>query len=624
MMPNPSVCAAAGLLLACGAAWAAAPVQVNPPYPRIANCYGAGLGWRSWEQGAEYWSKLDLFIGGSYDLHYDWDNARWDGVLKAVEENVARLREANPTALVLPYVDVIEGPDNPAVPERWWDLREGERWSGWPGYYRINMNLPEVLQFNLDKVRQEVLGRDFFDGVFYDCWHPDPWLVPRTAALREGQVVVMLNDWNLPAEGFESLNGCLAEDELNRVIEGKVDFEDFLGRYLRWCLESRRPVVTTIVCHPRGIDMDAWRWAKVSWRERQGLRQAFERSDMQTMRFGLATTLMGDGYFAYDCGNMGRGDWWWYPEYDAPLGRPKGPASRRADGTWQREYDGGLVVVNGTSYDAVVELDATHRDVSTGRVRTRFTLPMFDGRILLPTDAPATPGEDVAPRLTIGPPQMLRVVKLDDGVTVVQCPGGLELRFEQTGALRDILFGGRVVMTGGWPAAASPPWRPFKIEDAAAAEPSATLDEVRLRFEGAMVEGAQRVEFAETCLVRADNSFTLHFDFSAATDLNLRLWRHYFFLPVRAYAGATARTDGGSITLPEELGEESLLPGARRFEIEGRDLVITVDSSVPLSLIDHRRWGTPDYLLAGYPVSGRVKRGTTWSVDIAVAVRAPM
>lgn len=153
-------------------------------------------------------------------------------------------------------------------------------------------------------------------------------------------------------------------------------------------------------------------------------------------------------------------------------------------------------------------------------------------------------------------------------------------------------------------------WKPFRL--------SGLCGESAFRF------CSQRVEFAETCLVRPDNSFTLHFDFSAATDLNLRLWRHYFFLPVRAYAGATARTDGGSITLPAELGEESLLPGSRRFEIEGRDRVITVDSSVPLSLIDHRRWGTPDYLLAGYPVSGRVKRGTTWSVDIAVTVRAPM
>ena len=32
----------------------------------------------------------------------------------------------------------------------------------------------------------------------------------------------------------------------------------------------------------------------------------------------------------YDGGNgLSRGNWWWYPEYDAPLGYPKGPAQRR-------------------------------------------------------------------------------------------------------------------------------------------------------------------------------------------------------------------------------------------------------------------------------------------------------
>jgi len=54
---------------------------VNPTYPRIANCYGAGLGYRTWEQGRDYWSKLDLFIGGCYDLHYDWEHPRWPKVI---------------------------------------------------------------------------------------------------------------------------------------------------------------------------------------------------------------------------------------------------------------------------------------------------------------------------------------------------------------------------------------------------------------------------------------------------------------------------------------------------------------------------------------------------------------
>jgi hypothetical protein len=44
--------------LGAGAAETRAPRTVNPPFPRIGTCYGAGLSWKTWEQGAEWWSKL--------------------------------------------------------------------------------------------------------------------------------------------------------------------------------------------------------------------------------------------------------------------------------------------------------------------------------------------------------------------------------------------------------------------------------------------------------------------------------------------------------------------------------------------------------------------------------------
>jgi hypothetical protein len=32
----------------------------GPSFPRIGTCYGGGLGYRSWEEGGAYWSKLRL------------------------------------------------------------------------------------------------------------------------------------------------------------------------------------------------------------------------------------------------------------------------------------------------------------------------------------------------------------------------------------------------------------------------------------------------------------------------------------------------------------------------------------------------------------------------------------
>lgn len=78
-MSSGLICAAVAAACLMGrTVWAVDQVRSDPPYPRIANCYGAGLGWQSWERGGEYWSKLDLFIGGCYDLHYDWEHPRWE------------------------------------------------------------------------------------------------------------------------------------------------------------------------------------------------------------------------------------------------------------------------------------------------------------------------------------------------------------------------------------------------------------------------------------------------------------------------------------------------------------------------------------------------------------------
>jgi hypothetical protein len=623
-MPRAAI--AACLLLATAAS-ARDLSAVNPPFPRIANCYGASLPWADWDQSREYWSKLDLIIGGCYDLHYDWDDARWTGILARCEERIPRLRELNPHLLVLPYVDVIEGPDNPAVPAAWWALNDkGERWSGWPGYLRVRTELPEVLQYNLDRVRERVLGREVFDGVFYDCWDPDPWLVPRTAELRDGQAVVMVNAWNLPSKGMASLNGALAEDEVNRIITGQVDFEDFVSRYLRWCRESRKPVTTTLVCHPQSLNDDPWRWTAMTQEQRVAEADRAHQEDQQTMRFGLTTTLLGDGYFGYDTGTMGRGNWWWYPEYDAPLGYPRGDAARNPDGTWQREYDGGTVVVNGSAYDAVVTFPQSRRDLSTGRIARRFTLPMYDGRILLPADGPDSPAPDVEPRLTATPPDTLRLTSLPGGLTVVQTPPGLELRLDAGGGLAAIRWQGKRLLNGGFPQSmALPDGRPFTPQDVQGGPlplaPGAT--EAAFEYHGRLVQGDQSVSFTETCQVRDDASFGLKLDFVADSDLDIRLWRHYFFLPVADFAGATVSAASGTLTLPAALGDEQLLAGADAWTIQAPQATIRLHSSLPLGLVDHRKWGTQDFLLAGYPLGGKAPAGKTWSVDMQVRVSLP-
>jgi hypothetical protein len=329
---------------------------------------------------------------------------------------------------------------------------------------------------------------------------------------------------------------------------------------------------------------------------------------------------MGDGYFGYDCANNGRGDWWWYPEYDAPLGYPRGPAQRNSDGTWQRRFDGGLVVVNGSQYDAVVRTEATSRDLSTGRVARRFTLPMLDGRILLPSSEPLTAAAEAPPRITCEPVRKLRAVALDEGAWAIQAPGGLELRLAADGDLRHILWQGQSLFCGGWPVTRSAEKGDFNVENARPPHVQCGDDQVELAFHGTLVCGSQRVDYRETCAVRPDASFTLEFQFTARTDLKLRMWRHYFGLPAARYVGATVRGDRGAVTLPAATAKKPLLSGSRTLTVETAEHVMRFESSLPLAVADDRAYNGDNFLLAGYPVRGDVASGTQWSVRIRVSV----
>jgi hypothetical protein len=298
------------------------------------------------------------------------------------------------------------------------------------------------------------------------------------------------------------------------------------------------------------------------------------------------------------------------------LGYPQGPAHRNPDGTWQRSFDGGLVVVNGTQYDAVLALPANHRDLSSRRVARRFTVPMLDGRILLPTTDGASGGSDPAPRVTAEPPRTLRAADLGEGLWAVQTPGGLDLRIAPGGMLRNILWRGKTLCAGGWPSATDAHRAAFQPAKARPPQVDTRDGRAEFKFQGTLTAGQQKVDYTERLAVAADDSFTLQFHFTARTDLALGLWRHYWAFPVDQYSGAVARNARGQVTLPATLGEANLLPGDRKFHLQGPAATVQVESSVNLSLVDHRKWNTQEYLLAGYPVRGDVKAGTEWTVEM--------
>ena len=69
-------------------------------------------------------------------------------------------------------------------------------------------------------------------------------------------------------------------------------------------------------------------------------------ADPTLARYGLASSMMEDGYFAFTVNNQLAPPW--FDEYDAPIGTPSEapPTAADASGIWVRHYTNGIVLVN--------------------------------------------------------------------------------------------------------------------------------------------------------------------------------------------------------------------------------------------------------------------------------------
>ncbi len=122
------------------------------------------------------------------------------------------------------------------------------------------------------------------------------------------------------------------------------------------------------------------------------------RNDFRKMRFGLASTLMGDGFFQFDFGDQDHGQAWMYDEYGAYLGTPLGDARNLTGstapvrpGVWRRDFQHGTVLVNSGDKPQTVDLDADFEHLNgaqdhatnNGEITGVVTVPPQDGLILL-------------------------------------------------------------------------------------------------------------------------------------------------------------------------------------------------------------------------------------------------
>jgi hypothetical protein len=123
-----------------------------------------------------------------------------------------------------------------------------------------------------------------------------------------------------------------------------------------------------------------------------------QQNNYKKMRYGLASSLMANGYYGFDNGDQSHHEMWWYDEYETSLGEPAGEpfnvlnnSTRLDEGLWRRDFANGLALVNSTNKEYRIDLGGEYEKihgtqdtwVNDGSFVSRVTIPAKDGLILL-------------------------------------------------------------------------------------------------------------------------------------------------------------------------------------------------------------------------------------------------
>ncbi len=317
---------------------------VKPGFPRTANLWGS---WHFYQKGMPYASRFDLWLGADFDA-----------------QRAAELRRLNPNTLILTSINTVENND---VPDDFF-LRDtaGKKIEVWPGTFRLNLTRPEIAEYQARYAYQKMIANDLrYDGCFFDnfmtsqSWQAHDiydrpveidangdgkaddkvefdkaWRAGVFHELREWR---KLMPWALTSghsQGYpypeiaEIFNGQGIGFYTTDVIEGKKAFYELWDYYSAWCTVTVKPAITSV--ESAVPDQIAYGYDYSPQKNTPTTTWNFARDYYPYMRFGLAFTLMSDGYFGHELGDTDHGQDWWYDELDYKLGTPLGPAQQIA------------------------------------------------------------------------------------------------------------------------------------------------------------------------------------------------------------------------------------------------------------------------------------------------------
>ena len=260
--------------------------------------------------------------------------------------------------------------------------------SKWPGTWVVNPDSPWS-DYLADFMHERVMSAALWDGIHYDSvFQWIHWVNDGNIDLdRDG----VKDDWRRLSEQWR--RGMIRLFERTRANEGdKLIIGNgpalFYGAYLNGKLMESFPSSQGWLNNMTNY------WLTLSGYEAPRAvvinRRSDSEHDFRSMRFGLASTLMGGGFYSFDYGPEDHSQTWWYDEYDVDLGFSiSGPY--QVGEIWRRDFEHGIVLVNPASSEVEVDLGGTYRKiqgsqdpaVNDGSLVSELIMPAEDGLILL-------------------------------------------------------------------------------------------------------------------------------------------------------------------------------------------------------------------------------------------------
>ena len=385
-----------------------ASADPNHHYPRLVNLY--------WKTPV---TKDDAKLLAQWDMLVLSMAAQLDSA-----EAIRYLRQLNPDIIILAYTSATEIPKErltilepeghglwhqliAGLSEEWYlKTYDGQTVSWWPGNVSMNLYAPNqagdsYADYLADFYDKQILASGLWDGLLFDtAWNNIDWFNPALDLDGDGQKDSGDKINRLWQIGHQRLLENLRHKIDNRyllLINGDGNWQDLANGRMFESFPEYWDGGWTGSMEKYQLNDSSGQKPRLNIINSDS-NNSGRATDYQTMRYGLTSALLFDGYFSFDHGTELREQFWWYDEYDVFLGRAKNSAvnllndnSIITEGVWQRDFENGVAIVNSTDQQQALTFDSEYEKlhgqqdplVNDGSIINQLDIKANDGIILL-------------------------------------------------------------------------------------------------------------------------------------------------------------------------------------------------------------------------------------------------